>query len=190
MERPRRDEEHIAARSRHAPHHIEQAAVRNPLMKLRPRNLPRKSVDDLSPRRSICDVPHLCFTVLARRTQRIVVIRMYLHRQIVMRIDEFDEQRKIGKARRIPAEHLLPRTRKPRLKGLSCRRTVRDDALSIPMAGEFPALSNDGECCLFAVLIPQACTAPEIILQRCIEFHRISHNVSLTVILCWIKISY
>ena len=93
-----------------------------------------------------------------------------------MRIDELDEQREIREFRRTRAERIRPRIRKPVREGLPCRRTICYDTPAILVTGELPALGDLCQLRFLSVFIPEPRAAPEVVLQRCNEFHWIFHR--------------
>ena len=101
---------------------------------------------------------------------------MHLHGEVIMRIDELDEQREVQNFRRTRAECIRARLRKPIRKSSSRRRTVCNDALAVLVTGELPTLGNFRQLRFLSVFISEPRAAPEIILQRCNEFHRIFHS--------------
>ena len=135
-----------------------------------------KSIENLCTGRTVHNVPQFRLSVLSFNTQSVRIARMHLHGQIIACIDQLDEQREIRKLLRIFAEHAPAFSRQPFLERLSLRRTVCNHALAVPMTGKFPTLGDLRQLCLFAVFFFQTRPAPEIILQRRDQFHRISHR--------------
>ena len=56
------------------------------------------------------------------------------------------------------------------------RRAVHDGARAIGMHRHLPALRHLVEVALFAVGIPQARAAPDVVLQDCFQFQRVKFH--------------
>ena len=176
MERAGRNEERIPLLHRHMTYDLKECVVRNAPAKFIFFDRMCKTVENLRPRGGIDDVPELRLAVLPLHAQGIVVTRMHLHGEIVVCIDQLDEQREIGKLRSPRAECLCPRTCQPRLERLPCRCAAGNNALSVTVTGKLPALCHLWQLRALAVLVSQPRSAPEVVLERCLELHWIFHR--------------
>ena len=176
MERTGRNEERIPLLHRHMTYDLKECIVRYAPAKFIFCDRMRKTVENLCPRGGIDDVPELRLAVLPLHAQGIVILGMYLHGEIVMRINQLDEQREIGKLRSPRAERIPPLCRKPIGKRLPLCRTVCNDAFAVPVTGKLPALRHLCRLRRFSVFILQPRSAPEVVLERCLELHWIFHR--------------
>ena len=166
MQRPRRDVEHITLFHRHLPHLVQQRVVFDTLREFLTRDFLLKAIDELRVRRGLDDVPHLRLARLTLDALRILVIRMHLHREVVVGIDELDED----------GRQLLPHCRKVIRQRLARRRAIHDDARAVGMHGHLPALRDLIEIAGLAVLLPQPVAAPDIVLQGRFQFQRVKFH--------------
>ncbi len=178
MERARRNHDGIARLHLDAAHDVQEHVLLDAAAALLSRDLLLETVDDLRPRLSIEDVPHLHLAVLALVLEGVAVVGMHLHREIVVRVDELDQKREIRIARTVRAERSVrPFARDVRFQRQTRIRAVLDDALILLVARKLPALRDLRERRLSAVLRLEARAAPEVVLERRSKLHRVYHSI-------------
>ena len=125
-------------------------------------NLVSKTVDETCTFFRIDDVPHLRFSVLMLVFSCICIIRMYLDRQIFLCIY------KLHQNRQLTIFYFCPKILRMELQYISKRLSFElaawYNARTIRMDGAFPRFRKRCEINFFTILIPETCSAPEIIL--------------------------
>lgn len=92
---------------RHLIADLEQCIVGNTAFKFLFCDLVLEAINQCRTRLTVDDVPHLGLAEFTLDAHRIVIVRMHLHREIILRIDEFDEQREIREPLRMFTEDSL-----------------------------------------------------------------------------------
>ena len=163
---PRLDEEHIPFLHRDFVEHFCQCIVPDPLCELLPADLPLEPVIEKGSRSGFHYIPHLCLSVLAFIFQRISIVRVDLDGQVLLRVDELDEHRKIPEPPAVLPEDPFSFCPDIFFQRLSRPGAFRDHGLPVRMAGEFPGLCQDLPVVFFVVSFYKPVSSPEVILVR------------------------
>ena len=119
-------------------------AVLASVIELLRRNLTLESAIHLRPRLGIHDIPYLCLTERIISLYRHLIVRMHLHRQLVIYIKELDQKRKLTA---IPLVHVLTHNSfeislHKFTHGISCKPSVRNHRILRAHISKLPALTQ------------------------------------------------
>ena len=120
------------------------------------------------------DIPHFALAVLPFVGERIFVRGVNLHGKIAACVDELDENGE--KLELLARLSLIDRHMRQHFAERHARIfAVFDDAHAVVMAGKLPALGDDVALGRLVPAALQSLSAPDIILSRGTQFHRIYH---------------
>ena len=119
----------------------------------------------------IQDVPHLGFSGFAFHTPGILVIRVHLDRQRLLRIDELDQHREALHVPAVSSQNLPAFVFNILGQGLAGIVSCHDFTLSVLVCGQFPALGQGIHVGFFIVEFFQLGPTPDVVLERGVQFY-------------------
>ena len=112
----------------------------------------------------IHDIPHFCLPVLSLIFQGKAIIRMDLDGEILIRIDKFDENRKLPEAAAVGSQNPSTFFFDIFLQCLPGIFPIEDDGWAIRMTGKLPCLCRRFSVIFLSIFFHQPAAAPQIIL--------------------------
>ena len=145
---------------------LQQGIAPDPLLELLGRELSLEAVIQKGPRLRIQDIPHLRLSVLPLMLKSIGIIGMHLDRQILLRINELRQDRKIFKSPAAVSEKLLPLFPDILRERLSLIFSACYDGRPVRVAAQNPGFGADRTAVIHMIFLHQPMPSPEIILYR------------------------
>ena len=159
------DEENVTLLYFHRVQNLEKRVVFDTLCELFLADLTVEAVVKVSAFLAVYHIPHLGFSVLMLVFQRIGIVRMHLNGQVILRIDKFDQHRKLVKTAAVGSKHLSACQIYVFLQGLSCILSICHKRRTVRMTGYFPALCQNVTVVGLMIFLDQSSSAPDIILK-------------------------
>ena len=143
---------------------FQKGLILNSLLKLLLGNFTGKSIIQAGTFLAVHDIPHLRLAILTFILHGILIIRMYLDRQIILRINKFDQQRKLAVMAAVSTGNLLSLHEDILAECFSGIFSVCHIAGSVRVAAKLPGLCKLVAVIFFSKFCHQSCAAPQIIL--------------------------
>ena len=170
-----RKEHHIPRLHRHAMKAICHRAVLDLALELRSRRAAAQTGVKLCARLSIGDVPQFGFR-FPPKPRRHVRGGMDLQRKSLLRVEDFDQQRKASALRPGRAEQFLSMVFHQPAEVFSRQRPVRNHAYTFRPVADFPGLANRDDRRQILVIEPfQVAPAPDAFFENRLEGQRVKH---------------